>query len=229
MEKHIENIIMTKSYADLNQLELRQIKEWAKNSEEFSQIKKILTTSQGLAPAEGPSADLKSNIMASFTAEHPLGANQKKKGIPAFVSPLLKIAAALVLVILLFPLIENELSTKNDSLIAQNLEEKTEESGMEAIKKERAEPAPVNKLEAPKLQNSTKELLKPLIKKKKGVQMPITAVSSDALMDQESIVTLSEIIEFQQADILLKKDISSAHSQMIQEQPQILDFLYTSF
>lgn len=220
---------MTKSYADLNQLELRQIKEWAKNSEEFSQIKKILTTSQGLAPAEGPSADLKSNIMASFTAEHPLGANQKKKGIPAFVSPLLKIAAALVLVILLFPLIENELSTKNDSLIAQNLEEKTEESGMEAIKKERAEPAPVNKLEAPKLQNSTKELLKPLIKKKKGVQMPITAVSSDALMDQESIVKLSEIIEFQQADILLKKDISSAHSQMIQEQPQILDFLYTSF
>lgn len=49
MEKNIENIIRTKSYLELSEVEREQIKEWASSEEEFNQLKMVLLSVDSLS------------------------------------------------------------------------------------------------------------------------------------------------------------------------------------
>lgn len=230
MEKEIEKIIRENQFSDLSGEELNSLEEWVSSEEEFDVLKQILMTAESLNENVVPSPKLRESLTDVFKAQHAsLSANdnstKSKKKKVIWLRLAISVAAVFVLFMMLFPFSNDNQPTK---LTADT------KSGVKKVKSD--EP----KIEIDSSKESTE-------KKESPIQEPIEGVSestnqlatANSVNNGKNIESNSFFFEnlsankdmsrLDHSDRLVTNDIPQESRQVIQENPALLDVLYTSF
>ncbi len=118
MEKDLVNIISEKSFLELTAKEREEIREYITNEDEYNQMKEVFLMMETIdIPKEQPKAETKERLDALFDQTYPratpvwymsiLGAVVPKDK-PFIQQPLLKVAALVVLMFLIYPFLQSD-------------------------------------------------------------------------------------------------------------------------
>jgi hypothetical protein len=232
MEKKIEHIIANKEYQDLTVEELMLVQDWATDEEAFYLAKQILIASKAIATDQVPDEKIKEDLSAMFRAKYGTQEEKKKtffmwvypKEKTFFMRPLVQMAALLFLLLMVYPLMNsNDFESKQPTLAnndpKENAKKNTEQFAEKMTSKQSQTKLSENIIES---KAKMAELREPTLK-------ALMDTKDESIQVVEDMVVAPSAERFLHADQLYDNTILPAHRQVVQEKPQILDLLYTSF
>lgn len=150
MEKDLVNIISEKKYAELTQEELTELQDYCAGEEEYEQMREVFLAMNMMETQEvRPSEKVKDDLDALFDQQYPRAATSwymsalsviAPKEKTFFQQPLVRIAAVALLFLIIYPVVNNTLTVKQDQKMAKVEAKKNDKSFVqEEIKPEREE------------------------------------------------------------------------------------------
>jgi preprotein translocase subunit SecG len=231
MEQEQEKIILENSYPELSVSDKKLLSDLVSSEEEFDVLKQILSTAPTLNEDVAPSPKLKASLMETFAKQHEgvgivASAEGSKKTKIILFRSVAAVAAIFILFMLLFPMGSDK---KENNFTAENnikKEEVKNEKVESKIEKEQTEDKETR-------ENREPESILPI--QESPVQVAVnnatrasiigesTSVSADEFSNQPTFVDLSH------SDRLESYDLPLQSRQVVQDNPALLDILYTAF
>ena len=234
MEQEQEKIILENSFAGLSNADKVVLSDLVNSEEEFDVLKQILITAPTLNDGIAPSPNLKASLMETFTAQNSgleVAASATGSGKTKIIlfRSVAAVAAIFILFMLLFPF-RNEKSEIN--FTAENAEDTKKIIDNDEEPKIESE----NTIENDAEQNVQSEF-------KTSIQESLVQVavnnapqndSRSASRKKEPLVeefsgSANFFAEMPHSDRLSTYDLPAQNKQVIQENPALLDVLYTAF
>lgn len=149
MERDIVDIVLEKSYLELTQEERNELAELCAGEDEFNQLKHVFSSIEALEfDAPRPSDQVKERLDHLFTQTYPKAAPVWYNSVlavvvpkdkPLYKQPLLQIAAVVVLILLVFPFAQDNISHESnlvaevdkDSMVQEQSTGTSENEGMD--------------------------------------------------------------------------------------------------
>ena len=259
MNQEVENIIVSKSYQDLDEVDFELIQEFVDSEAEYNTMRKILLTAPTIGEELRPDEALKEDLTALFNQHHE---SKSRKAVLWWKNPYLISAAAMfILFFAVYPLVSKDgiLEENAPKQFAKNeveseliLPEPKEESKTEAAQTEPAqefdaeiEGTTNSKAEMEVMENTPNpsnemELADEMAEE--NVVQPSVAITDNFVsvqMDSISVAFTNAAsadlnavqfnATFNHPDILTDGVVLTSNKQLVQTKPDVLDLLYTSF
>ncbi len=229
MEKEIEKIIKENQFSNLSKEDLQSIEEWVGSEEEFEVLKQILMTAESLNENVAPSPKLRESLTDAFNTQYSgktailtnKGEGKKKVVWLRFA---VSAAAIFVVLMLLFPIYNND----QQEITASNTPAVPKEKAPQFTEKKvnSTEELEQNESNIEELGDGIRELPNQLA----TVNSSENAASSNPSNSFYADADLSSVSFFNgHSDRLVVNDLPEESRQVIQENPGLLDILYTSF
>lgn len=244
MNTEIEDIILTHDYSELDAEQLALVQDWASSEEEYATMRQIMNSAPLLNADIEPSPALKNSLMETFAKTYPAATvptiqqeESNKKGLLfLFLRSAAAVAAILLLAFLMYPffrtsdetpsLAKNQKIKKEQPFVRENEEDKKDNSQPE---KEET-PVQIAQLERPTPGNSiddaSDDVFEPMVD---DAYVNGTSSYAAPTMARAESASFDEVAAGAHSDRIAMKDLPEGARQIIHENPEILDFLHTSF
>jgi preprotein translocase subunit SecG len=228
MEQELENIILENSFAELSAEDKILLSDLIGSEEEFDLVKQILVTAPTLNEGISPSSKLKASLMETFAAQH--GGNVAPASVKGssntkiiLFRSVAAVAAIFILFMFLFPFGNNKTKSKltaenEEQTIKSKVDSTTEteknvtEKKVESIQQKSIQP----------IQESAVQVAVNNPPRRVTTKQSPSASTNDFLME-------TAFIDRSHSDRLETYDLPKQSRQVVQDNPALLDILYTAF
>lgn len=232
MEKEIENIIRNNEFSELSTEDKLVLQDWVSSEDEFDVLKQILTTAAAWNEEVAPSPKLLASLTDSFnthyaavTGSASTAGSGNTKGFWMRIA--ISAAAIFVLFMLLFPF---NIDDQKETFTAENEKQTTKlrtkelkENTIDSSEKEKTKPIKINRqLPIDGVQESQNQLA--------VVEQYKQSAAIEASPEYFGVMRIQmEALSSMQFNRLDMSDLSRQNRQVIQDNPALLDLLYTAF
>ncbi|MFA7274012.1 MAG: hypothetical protein WC044_09090 [Crocinitomicaceae bacterium] len=227
MTPEIENIIRNSNFKDLSDQQKLALQDWASSEEEFETLQQILVTADSMDADVAPSPTLRTSLTETFSAQYgvasTLNSNQRKsnKTIVLWLKVAGAVAAVFMLFFLVFPLLAPN----------KTVEYTAEQKPMET-KKELEKSADSNEVKQNNEQDEPSTSVAPIMQEAPQLarlESNPTRAMRDANLDISTADRGFAMASEAHSDRLFFSDMPDKNRQVVQENPELLAILYTSF
>lgn len=242
MEKRIEKIIKEKEYVKLNTEELLLIQDWVEDEDAFYAMKDLLNQTAAAFMDLRPSSGLKKNLMEEFKTAYPPEKENRK-----MLYTMLSAAAVVLLALLLYypsddavraeksigPLAEDKGAEQNQPMPLVETDPPKQEAQVPSNQKELT-PGIVEKADKLAKNEVVEEEAAPIALKKSSPSSVFAKTNTHAWqMDEpkpESFSLENRMSGFiEHKDFISNMDLPANKKEFIQNNPNVIDFLYTAY
>ena len=241
MKEDLIDIVMTKEFVELTETERQELTDWFTTQEEFDQMKQVFHEVERIRTQDKftPKKETKESLDMLFVSKHSKTAPViwynsimvalYPKDKPAFQRPLLQVAAIAVLLLLVYPFMNNMNIKDEPKQMAKNemIQEPVEKQELESIQEENivSNNSVPSELTVVESADRTLEDMPMMM----DVESPMERVVAD-----ESLAEGEESVAFATAasvhpDGVFTGASAVSYSQSAAKQPAIFDLLTTTF
>lgn len=235
MEQELEKIIRDKNFTELSAEDKVVLSDLIHSEEEFDVVKQIFATAPTLNDNITPSSKLKKSLMETFVAQHAdvtsiASATVSRKTKIILFRSIAAVAAIFISFMLLFPFGDDKgiaNFTADNEVNKANFANKKE--GFKIVTKQIEEIDSMVKHEmetiAPIQESSVQVAVNNSLQRASGSNLN----RSDRVLENEFSSSVNFVAETNHSDRLSSSDLPENNKQVVQENPSLLDVLYTAF